>query len=165
MPSCSSHPMMQVMSQGPSYSLMVVSHRYSSFKNSHERKNGMALQKIEVQRFSLITSRPFDAVVASLKAGVGQLDLAAFANASKSHGTFAELEQVINRNMGKTGLMLFLEFDHGAVIRKETGLQKPKIVSLVIANPLVMKDMAKHLPYACSYPPVTFLAHARPHSL
>jgi hypothetical protein len=84
----------------------------------------MALHKIEVQRFSLITSRPFDAVVASLKAGVGQLDLAAFANASKSpQGTFAELEQVINRNMGKTGLMLFLEFDHGAVVRKETGLE------------------------------------------
>jgi len=55
----------------------------------------MALQKIEVQRFSLTTSRPFDAVVASWKAGVGQLDLAAFANASKSQGTFAELEQVI----------------------------------------------------------------------
>jgi uncharacterized protein (DUF302 family) len=110
----------------------------------------MALQKIDVQRFSLITSRPFDAVVASLKAGVGQLDLAAFANASKSQGTFAELEQVINRNMGQTGLMLFLEFDHGAVIRKETGLEKPKIVRLVIGNPLVMKEMAKHVPDAGS---------------
>jgi hypothetical protein len=93
----------------------------------------MAIQTIEVQRFSLITSRPFDAVVASLKAGVGQLDLAAFANASKSQGTFSELEQVINRNMGKTGLMLFLEFDHGAVVRKETGLEKPKIGGLLSA--------------------------------
>jgi hypothetical protein len=27
--------------------------------------------------------------------------------------------------------MLFLEFDHGAVVRKETGLAKPKIVRLV----------------------------------
>ena len=121
----------------------------------------MALQKIEVQRFSLTTSRPFDAVVASLKAGVGQLDLAAFANASKSQGTFAELEQVINRNMGKTGLMLFLEFDHGAVIRKETGLEQPKIVRLVIGNPLVMKEMAKHVPDAGSYAPVTVLVDER----
>ena len=31
----------------------------------------MAIQKIEVERFSLTTSRAFDAVVASLKAGVG----------------------------------------------------------------------------------------------
>ena len=121
----------------------------------------MAIQKIEVQRFSLTTSRSFDAVVASLKAGVGQLDLAAFANASKSQGTFAELEQVINRNMGKTGLMLFLEFDHGAVIRKETGLEKPKIVRLVIGNPLVMKEMAKHVPDAGSYAPVTVLVDER----
>ena len=121
----------------------------------------MALQTIEVQRFSLITSRQFDAVVASLKAGVGQLDLAAFANASKSQRTFAELEQVINRNMGKTGLMLFLEFDHGAVVRKETGLEKPKIVRLVIGNPLVMKEMAKHVPDAGSYAPVTVLVDER----
>src|SRR5580700_3768896 len=130
-------------------------------KHSRERKNGMAIQTIEVQRFSLTTSRSFEAVVASLKAGVGQLDLAAFANASKSQGTFAELEQVINRNMGKTGLMLFLEFDHGAVIRKETGLEKPKIVRLVIGNPLVMKEMAKHVPDAGSYAPVTVLVDER----
>jgi uncharacterized protein (DUF302 family) len=121
----------------------------------------MAIRKFEVQRFSLITTRPFDAVVASLKAGVGQLDLAAFAGASKSQGTFAELEQVINRNMGKTGLMLFLEFDHGAVVRKETGLEKPKIVRLVIGNPLVMKEMAKHVPEAGSYAPVTVLVDDR----
>jgi uncharacterized protein (DUF302 family) len=121
----------------------------------------MAIQTIEVQRFSLTTSRSFEPVVASLKAGVGRLDLAAFASASKSPGTFAELEQVINRNMGKTGLMLFLEFDHGAVIRKETGLEKPKIVRFVIGNPLVMKEMAKHVPDAGSYAPVTVLVDER----
>ena len=121
----------------------------------------MAIQTIEVQRFSLTTSRSFEAVVASLKAGVGRLDLAAFASASKSPGTFAELEEVINRDMGKTHLMLFLEFDHGAVLRKETGLNKPKIVRLVIGNPLVMKEMAKHVPDAGSYAPVTVLVDER----
>jgi uncharacterized protein (DUF302 family) len=63
--------------------------------------------------------------------------------------------------MGKTGLMLFLEFDHGAVLRKETGLDKPKIVRLVIGNPLVMKEMAKHVPDAGSYAPVTVLVDER----
>jgi uncharacterized protein (DUF302 family) len=121
----------------------------------------MAIQTIEVQRFSLTTSRSFEAVVASLKAGVGRLDLAAFASASKSPGTFAELEEVLNRDMGKTHLMLFLEFDHGAVLRKETGLNKPKIVRLVIGNPLVMKEMAKHVPDAGSYAPVTVLVDER----
>src|SRR5271163_1735510 len=130
-------------------------------KHSRGRKNEMAIQTIEVQRFSLTTSRSFEAVVASLKAGVGRLDLAAFASASKSSGSFTELEEVINRNMGETGLMLFLEFDHGAVVRKETGLEKPKIVRLVIGNPLVMKKMAKHVPDAGSYAPVTVLVDER----
>ena len=121
----------------------------------------MPIQTIELQRLSLTTSRSFEAVVASLKAGVGRLDLAAFASASKSPGTFAELEEVINRDMGKTHLMLFLEFDHGAVLRKETGLNKPKIVRLVIGNPLVMKEMAKHVPDAGSYAPVTVLVDER----
>jgi uncharacterized protein (DUF302 family) len=121
----------------------------------------MVIQLIEVERFSLTTSKPFESVVSALKAGIGQLDLAAFASASISSGTLAELEEVINRNMGKTGLMLFLEFDHGAVIRKETGLAKPKIVRLVIGNPLVMKEMAKHVPDAGSYAPVTVLVEER----
>ena len=121
----------------------------------------MAIQEVKVQRFSLTTSRSFEAVVASLKASVGRLDLAAFASASKSPGTFAELEEVINRDVGKAHLMLFLEFDHGAVIRKETGLDKPKIVRLVIGNPLVMKEMAKHVPDAGSYAPVTVLVDER----
>jgi uncharacterized protein (DUF302 family) len=71
------------------------------------------------------------------------------------------LEEVINRDIGKTGLMLFLEFDHGAVVCKETGLDKPKIMRLVIGNPLVMKEMAKHVPDAGSYAPVTVLVDER----
>jgi uncharacterized protein (DUF302 family) len=121
----------------------------------------MSIRKFEIDRFSVTSSRPFDAVVAALKAGVGRLDLVEFAKASHSAGSFAELEKVINRDMGKTGLMLFLEFDHGAVLRKETGLDKPKIVRLVIGNPLVMKEMAKHVPDAGSYAPVTVLVDER----
>lgn len=121
----------------------------------------MSIRKIQIERFVVTTSKPFDAVVTALKAGVGRLDLVAFANASRSPGTFAELEEVINRNMGETGLMLFLEFDHGAVVRKETGLEKPKIVRLVIGNPLVMKEMARHVPDAGSYAPTTVLVDER----
>jgi uncharacterized protein (DUF302 family) len=121
----------------------------------------MSTRRIEIERFSVTTSKPFEAVVAALRAGVGRLDLVAFAKVSKSPSTFAELKEMINRDMGKTGLMLFLEFDHGAVVRKETGLDKPKIVRLVIGNPLVMKEMAKHVPDAGSYAPVTVLVDER----
>ena len=121
----------------------------------------MSTRRIEVERFSVTTSKPFEEVVAALKSGVGQLDLVAFAAESQAPRAFADLEQVINRRMGPTGLMLFLEFDHGAVLRKETGLDVPKIVRLVIGNPLVMKEMAKHVPDAGSYAPVTVLVDER----
>jgi uncharacterized protein (DUF302 family) len=121
----------------------------------------MPTRRIEVERFSVTISKPFEDVVAALKAGIGQLDLVAFAAESQAPRAFVELERVINRRMGPTGLMLFLEFDHGAVLRKETGLDVPKIVRLVIGNPLVMKEMAKHVPDAGSYAPVTVLVDER----
>jgi uncharacterized protein (DUF302 family) len=107
------------------------------------------------------SSKPFEAVVAALKAGIGRLDLAEFAKASKGRGSFAELKKVIEQDLGRTGLMLFLELDHGAVLRKESGLDTPKSVRFVIGNPLIMKEMAKHVPDAGSYAPVTVLVDER----
>ncbi len=121
----------------------------------------MSIRKFEIERFSVVSLRPFEAVVAALKAVVGRLDLVEFAKASKGPGTFAELENVIDRNPGRTGLMLFLELDHGAVLRKESGLNTPKSVRLVIGNPLIMREMAKHIPDAGSYAPVTVLVDER----
>lgn len=122
----------------------------------------MSIMRVEIERFSVTTARTFEAVVTALKAGIGRLDLDAFAKESKGPGSFAELENVISRDMGRTGLMLFLELDHGAVLRKETGLQQPRMVRFVIGNPLVMRKMAKHVPDAGSYAPVTVLVDERP---
>ena len=121
----------------------------------------MSIRRVEIERFSVTSSMPFEAVVAALKDAVGRLDLVEFAKASKQAGTFAELKALVDRNQGKTGLMLFMELDHGAVLRKETGLITPKIVRLLIGNPLVMKEMAKHVPDAGSYAPVTVLVDER----
>jgi uncharacterized protein (DUF302 family) len=121
----------------------------------------MSIKQFAIERFGVTSSRPFEAVVTALKAGVGRLDLVEFAKASHSADSFAELENVINRVPGKTGLMLFLELDHGAVLRKETGLDKPKMVRLVVGNPLIMKEMAKRIPDAGSYAPVTILVDER----
>jgi uncharacterized protein (DUF302 family) len=121
----------------------------------------MGTRKFEIERFSVTSSKPFESVVTALKAGVGRLDLAEFAKTSKSATSFTMLEKLIAREPGPTGLMLFMEFDHGAVLRKETGLDKPKIVRMVIGNPLVMKEMAKHVPDAGSYAPTTVLIDER----
>jgi uncharacterized protein (DUF302 family) len=58
--------------------------------------------------------------------------------------------------------MLFAEFDLGDILRRETGSSAPKIIRLVVGNPLIMKEMVKHVPDAGSYAPVTVLIDERP---
>ena len=55
-----------------------------------------------------------------------------------------------------------MQLDHGAVVRKETGRDIPRIIRFVIGNPLIMKEMARHVPDAGSYAPVTVLVDERP---
>src|SRR5260370_34623229 len=57
--------------------------------------------------------------------------------------------------------MEFVRFDSGDVLRKETGGKGPKMLRLVVGNPLIMKEMAKVVPDAASYAPVTILADQR----
>src|SRR5207245_4425252 len=57
--------------------------------------------------------------------------------------------------------ILFVEFDHGAVVRKGTGRGTPRMIRFVIGNPLIMREMAKHVPDAGSYAPVTVLVDER----
>ena len=81
----------------------------------------MTARQIEIERFSMISSKPFEVVLAALKAAVGQPDMAEFAKAVKGAQTFAELEDSVRRGLGETGLMMFMELDHGAILHKETG--------------------------------------------
>jgi uncharacterized protein (DUF302 family) len=125
------------------------------------RNKNMSTRKVEVDRLSLTSSKPFDAIVASIKAAVGQPDMAEFRQTTRSAQSFDELERAVQRGLGRTGLMLFMELDHGAILRRESGLEAPKIVRFVIGNPLIMKEMVKHVPDAASYAPVTILVDER----
>jgi uncharacterized protein (DUF302 family) len=58
--------------------------------------------------------------------------------------------------------MEMAHFDIGEVLRKELGHRAQKSVRLVIGNPLIMKEMVKHVPDAASYAPVTVLIDERP---
>ena len=57
--------------------------------------------------------------------------------------------------------MLFFELDHGMIVRKGTDRHTSRIIRLVIGNPLIMKEMAKRVPDAGSYAPVTVLVDER----
>jgi len=122
----------------------------------------MITKRVEIERFSVVSPKPFEAVLAALKAAVGNPDMSQFSRAIKAARTFAEFEDVVREGLGETGLMMFMELDHGAILRKESGLDAPKMVRLVIGNPLIMKEMSKRVPDAGSYAPVTVLVDERP---
>ena len=122
----------------------------------------MTIAKVEVERFSLTSSKPFDAVVAALKSAVGQPNMVEFFKETRATNSFPDLERVVQSGLGRTGLMLFAEFDLGDILRREAGSKTPRIMRFVIGNPLIMKEMVKHVPDAGSYAPVTVLIDERP---
>ena len=67
----------------------------------------MTIAKVEVERFSLTSLKPFDAVVAALKSAVGQPDVVEFFKETRATSSFADLERVVRSGLGRTDLMLF----------------------------------------------------------
>jgi len=94
----------------------------------------MTTEKVEVERLSVTSSKPFDAVVAALKSAVGQPDTVAFFKATRAANSFPDLERVVQGAIGRTGLMLFAEFDLGAVLRRETGFETPRSMRFLVGN-------------------------------
>jgi uncharacterized protein (DUF302 family) len=100
-------------------------------------------------------------VVAAFNAVIGHSDMAEFWRSTHRTRSAAELESTVEKALGKVVLMLFAEFDHGAIVRKGTERDTPRIIRFVVGNPLIMKEMAKHVPDAGSYAPVTVLIDER----
>lgn len=121
----------------------------------------MASIKVEVERFTLTSTQSFEAVVAALEAGVGRPDYATFLSALKRAKNYADMESIINNTVSDSGLMLFIKFDAGGVLRMQSGLASPKMQRFLIGNPLIMKEMAKHVPEAAGYAPITILVDER----
>jgi uncharacterized protein (DUF302 family) len=121
----------------------------------------MTTRQISVQRFSVTSAKPFEDVVAKLAAGVGHPDMRAVFAKIGAAKTYAEVEQAIQPGLGPTGLMEFMRFDHGEVVRKDRGEKTPRVMRFLIGNPLVMKKMVEHVSDAGSYAPVTILVDER----
>ena len=86
----------------------------------------MTIAKVEVKRFSLTSSKPFDAVVAALKSAVGQPEMVHFFKETRATNSFSDLERVVQSGLGRTDLMLFAEFDLGDILRRELDPRRPR---------------------------------------
>ena len=117
--------------------------------------------EVQVRRFSVVSSRPFEEVVRTLTATIGHPDMNAFRSALGAAKTVADLEEVVQGAVGSSDLMEFVRFDAGEILRKERGGQGPRMLRLVVGNPIIMKEMAKTAPDAAAYAPVTILVDQR----
>ena len=116
---------------------------------------------VHLRRVSVVSSRPFEEIVQRLAATIGRPDMNAFHSAIAAATTIADVEEVVHGAIGSSDLMEFIRFDAGDVLRKERNGQGPKILRLVVGNPLIMKEMAKTVPDAASYAPITILVDER----
>lgn len=121
----------------------------------------MSVTEIPVQRFSLTCSKSFGQVVSELEAVISRPNIAVLLREMADTNTYAELEEVVKNAFGPSGLMEFIRFDIGEVLRKESGTASPKILRVILGNPLIARQMAKHVSDAASYAPVTILIDER----
>ena len=121
----------------------------------------MLTMEIPLRRISVVSVRPFEAIVESLTSTIGHPDMSVFHAAIGSARTVADLEAAVHGAVGPSDLMEFVRFDAGAVLGKERNGQGPKILRLVVGNPLIMKKMAQAIPDAAAYAPITILVDER----
>jgi uncharacterized protein (DUF302 family) len=121
----------------------------------------MTIREIAVKRLTLVSSRPFAEVVAAVDVAVGHPDMRAFGRNMAAAKSWQEFEATVQGAVSPSGFMEFARYELGQVLEKERGAAAPKIVRLVIGNPLIMKQMVEHVPDAGSYAPVTVLIDER----
>jgi len=119
--------------------------------------------EVPVRRVSVVSSRSFDEIVGRLTATIGHPDMQTFHSAVAAATTVADLEELVHQPVESesSDQMEFVRFDAGEVLRKERGGHGPRILRLVVGNPLIMKEMAKTAPDAAAYAPITILVDER----
>jgi uncharacterized protein (DUF302 family) len=121
----------------------------------------MQTHQVNVQRCSIISRKPFDAVLAAVEEAIGRPNMVEFTAKVTAAKTFEEMQNVINESVSRIGLMEFMRLDHGAILAKAGVDGDPKSVRVIMGNPLIMQSMARLVPDAGSYAPVTVLVDER----
>ena len=122
----------------------------------------MATRQIQIERFSIISSKAFQQVVATLEKAIGHPDMSAFRENLTAAKTYEVLERVVDAATGPSELMEFTRMDLGEVLRKRNGAAARPSLRFVVGNPVTMSQMVQPVPDAGSYAPVTILIDERP---
>jgi len=97
----------------------------------------MRTRQVNVLRWTVISHKPFDAVVAAVEAAIGRPNMGEFAAKMAVAQTYEEMQTVIRGGISEIGLMEFMRLDHGAVLAKAGVDSDPKSVRLIMGDPQV----------------------------
>jgi uncharacterized protein (DUF302 family) len=121
----------------------------------------MTTRKITVERLTFVSSRSFEEVLSLLDKGIGRPNFGELSRRMNEAPTFEDYASIIRGAVGSADLMEFMRLDLGSALRKDPAVVAYKIVRIIAGNPLIMKQMAEHVPDAGSYAPVTILVYER----
>jgi uncharacterized protein (DUF302 family) len=121
----------------------------------------MQTREVNIRRWSITSPKPFEVVVASVEEAIGRPNMGEFAAKMAAAKTYEEMQTVVRGSISENGLMEFMRLDQGAVLAKAGVDSDLKSVRLIIGNPLIMQLMARLVPDAGSYAPVTVLIDQR----
>jgi uncharacterized protein (DUF302 family) len=122
----------------------------------------MSTKRINIERVTITSRKSLNDVLAKFDAAVGRPNIEEFWKRMTAAKTNSEMEQIVQSVLGPSGFMEFARFDHGGVVHKGKSDDHSKVFRLVVGNPLIMREMVKHVPDAGSYAPVTILVDERP---
>jgi hypothetical protein len=115
--------------------------------------------EVVLERLTFVSERGFDDVVQRIYAGIGRPDMAKVMSGLAAAATFDDYRQIIDDAAGPSGLLRFLQLDEEAALAKNPDAEGFRLVRIIAGNPVTMSEMARSVPDAGSYVPVTILAY------
>ena len=127
---------------------------------SNEAK--LTTKQINVKRVCFVSQKPFREILEAIAGAVGHPKMDELWKKIFKARTVDEVDEIMRKVVGPSGLIEFLRFDHGGIIHKGKAGNAHGMLRLVVGNPSIMRRMAERVPDTGAYAPVTILIDERP---
>jgi hypothetical protein len=120
---------------------------------------------VVVRRHVLDSDRPFQAILDGIFVGITRPDIGPLLGKLAASTSYEQFGSLVRQAQGSAGLMLFLQLDLDAALALDPQAREQaghRLVRLIAGNPVTMEEMARHVPDAGSYAPVTILVQQIP---
>jgi uncharacterized protein (DUF302 family) len=120
-----------------------------------------SIRQIQIQRTGVISQKPFKEVLDKFSQSIAHVDLNDFHKGLIKARSADDLIDFVKESTGDSGLMEFVRFDSGEVLRKDLNGATHNSIRMLVGNPVIMKEMALNVSDAAAYAPVTILIDER----